>query len=206
VNRLLAPAALFALLAACLVSTAEGPARPKKADPDPEPAPAKLIVAFKTNKGTIKVELYKKKAPKTVENFVKYVKDKHYDGMTFHRVIPNFMIQGGGFSPGMKEKKTGKPIMNEADNKLSNARGTIAMARTVDPHSATAQFFINVKDNPALDHKNKAGGWGYCVFGKVVAGMDVVDKITGVRTTSKGVHNDVPAEDVVIESARLVAK
>jgi peptidyl-prolyl cis-trans isomerase B (cyclophilin B) len=204
VNRLLS-IALLALLA-CLGYSAAAPPKPKKADPDPEPPPTRIIVAFKTNKGTIKVELYKKKAPKTVENFLKYVKDRHYDGMTFHRVIPTFMIQGGGFKPGMKEKAAGKPIMNEADNGLSNLRGTIAMARTSAPHSATAQFFINVKDNPFLDHKNKADAWGYCVFGKVVAGLDVVDKIKAVKTGSNGIHNDVPVDDVVIESARLVAK
>jgi peptidyl-prolyl cis-trans isomerase B (cyclophilin B) len=142
-----------------------------------------------------------------VANFLKYTEDKHYDGTIFHRVIPTFMIQGGGFKPGMKEKETGKSIMNEADNKVSNKRGTIAMARTGEPHSATAQFFINVKDNPGLDHKNKTiRGWGYCAFGRVIAGMDVVDKIKAVETDSKGPHDDVPVKDVTIESVRVIKK
>ncbi len=165
---------------------------------------ANPVVEMKTNKGTIKIELYADKAPKTVENFLKYTEDKHYDGVIFHRVISDFMIQGGGFKPGMTEKETRKSITNEADNGLKNLRGTIAMARTPDPHSASAQFFINVKDNPGLDHKNKTErGWGYCVFGKVVAGMDVVDKIKEVRTGTKGRHGDVPVDDVVIESVRV---
>src|SRR5262249_17218746 len=141
--------------------------------------------------------------PETVKNFLKYVEDKHFDGTIFHRVIPNFMIQGGGMQPGLREKQTGKPIQNEADNGLKNERGTIAMARTSDPHSATAQFFINVKDNAFLNHTAKTPrGWGYCVFGKVIEGMDVVDKIKNVQTASKGAHDDVPVEDVVIRSVR----
>ena len=165
---------------------------------------ANPVVEIKTNKGTIKVELFKDKAPKTVENFLKYAEDKHYDGLVFHRVIENFMIQGGGHLPGLKEKKSQAPVDNEADNGLKNERGTIAMARTSDPHSATAQFFINVRDNPALDHREKTtAGWGYCVFGKVVAGLDVVDKIKAVKTGSAGGHNDVPLKDVLIESIRV---
>lgn len=187
------------LIVAAVVALAPGPS--------PEPPPAKLIVVIKTNKGAIKVELFKKKAPKTVDNFLKYVGKKHYDGTVFHRVIGTFMIQGGGFTRGMKERKAGKPIQNEADNGLSNARGTIAMARTAEPHSATAQFFINVNDNKFLDHTGKTPrGWGYCVFGQVVAGMDVVDRIKAVKTRPVGIHNDVPEEDVVIESVRLTGR
>lgn len=160
------------------------------------------MVILKTNYGDISIELDFDKAPKTAENFVQYVKDGFYDGTIFHRVIDNFMIQGGGFEPGMKQKPTGDPIENEADNGLSNDAGTIAMARTMDPHSATAQFFINVKDNDFLNHSAKtAQGWGYAVFGKVTDGMDVINKIKAVATTMAAGHQDVPAEDVVIESA-----
>ena len=160
------------------------------------------MVILKTNYGDITIELDFDKAPKTAENFAQYVKDGFYDGTIFHRVINNFMIQGGGFEPGMKQKATRDPIENEADNGLSNAVGTIAMARTMDPHSASAQFFINVKDNDFLNHSGKTSqGWGYAVFGKVVDGMDVVEKIKAVATTMAAGHQDVPAEDVIIESA-----
>src|SRR4051812_4872575 len=163
-------------------------------------------VVMETSLGKITVELYADKAPITVKNFLQYVDDKHYDGTIFHRVIENFMIQGGGFQPGLREKKTRDAIKNEADNGLKNERGTIAMARTSEPHSATAQFFINLKDNGFLNHRNKDDGWGYCVFGKVVAGMDVVDKIKAVRTGNAGGHQNVPVEDVVIKSVRREQK
>jgi peptidyl-prolyl cis-trans isomerase B (cyclophilin B) len=164
------------------------------------------VVEIKTNKGTIKVQLFQDKAPKTVKNFLSYVEKKHYDGTVFHRVISDFMIQGGGMTTDYKEKKTGKGIDNEADNGVKNERGTIAMARTSDPHSATAQFFINVKANDFLNHKDKTDrGWGYTVFGKVTSGMDVVDKIKNVETGRKGPFSkDAPLENVVIESIRVV--
>lgn len=160
------------------------------------------IVIMETSHGTIKIELFADKAPLTVKNFLSYVDDKHYDNTIFHRVISSFMIQGGGFQPGMKEKKTRDPIKNESDNNVSNARGTIAMARTSEPNSATAQFFINVVDNRRLDKAYAGDGVGYCVFGKVIEGMDVVDKIKGVKTGAFGSHNDVPVEDVVIKSVK----
>lgn len=160
------------------------------------------MVKLHTNHGVITLELDADKAPQTVANFLAYVEAGHYNNTIFHRVIGNFMIQGGGFEPGMRQKPTGAPIENEASNGLKNARGTIAMARTSDPHSATAQFFINVSDNEFLDFKSATGqGWGYCVFGRVVEGMDVVDAIKGVRTGNKGFHQDVPVEDVVIARA-----
>ena len=160
------------------------------------------MIKLHTNLGVIALELDADKAPKTVRNFLDHVAAGHYDNTVFHRVIDGFMIQGGGFEPGMRQKPTGAPIENEASNGLKNARGTIAMARTSDPHSATAQFFINVSDNEFLDFKSATGqGWGYCVFGRVVEGMDVVDAIKGVRTGNKGFHQDVPVEDVVIARA-----
>jgi peptidyl-prolyl cis-trans isomerase B (cyclophilin B) len=162
------------------------------------------MVKLNTNHGTIVLELNADKAPKTVANFLQYAKDGFYDGTIFHRVINGFMIQGGGMQPGMVEIQTRDPIQNEADNGLANARGTIAMARTPDPHSASAQFFINVADNDFLNFRAQTqDGWGYCVFGKVVEGMDVVDKIKGVETGNKGYHQDVPVEDVVIESVEV---
>ena len=152
-----------------------------------------------TNFGTITIELDADKAPLTVANFKKYVADDFYNNTIFHRVISNFMIQGGGFNPGMTQKQTLDPVENEADNGLGNDRGTIAMARTNDPHSATAQFFINLKDNAFLNHSGKnPQGWGYCVFGKVTEGMDVVDKIAAVATGNSAGHADVPVNDVVI--------
>ncbi len=163
------------------------------------------MIKLTTNFGVISLELDAEKAPKTVENFIAYVESGHYDNTVFHRVIKNFMIQGGGMEPGMKQKDTRAPIENEAANGLKNVRGSIAMARTSDPHSATAQFFINTVDNDFLDFKAPAGqGWGYCVFGQVVEGMDVVDKIRAVRTGNKGFHQDVPVEDVIIEKAEVV--
>ncbi|MCR6653955.1 MAG: peptidylprolyl isomerase [Cellvibrionaceae bacterium] len=158
------------------------------------------MITLHTNYGDIELELDFDKAPKTAANFRQYAADGFYDGTIFHRVINNFMIQGGGFTEGMEQKKTNAPIENEADNGLPNNTGTIAMARTSDPHSATAQFFINVKDNDFLNHKNKTSqGWGYCVFGKVTKGIDVVTKIKNVKTSSQGMHQDVPVETVVIE-------
>ncbi len=159
-------------------------------------------VVLETSLGTIKLELYPDKAPVTVQNFLAYVDEGFYDGTVFHRVIPNFMIQGGGMEPGMKQKQTKAAIKNESANGLSNTRGTVAMARTSVPDSATAQFFINVTDNGFLDRSQARDGVGYCVFGKVVEGLDVVDKIKAVKTTSKGGHADVPVTDVVIQSAR----
>jgi peptidyl-prolyl cis-trans isomerase B (cyclophilin B) len=163
------------------------------------------MINLHTNHGVIALELDEAKAPITAKNFADYVKAGHYSNTVFHRVIDGFMIQGGGFAPGMKEKSSGAPITNEANNGLKNKAYTVAMARTSDPHSATAQFFINVADNSFLDHTApNAQGWGYCVFGRVVAGEDVVDKIKGVRTGGKGMHQDVPVEDVIIEKAEIV--
>ncbi|HZZ02235.1 peptidylprolyl isomerase [Paraburkholderia sp.] len=163
------------------------------------------MVELHTNHGVIKLELDAEKAPKSVENFLNYVKAGHYDNTVFHRVIDGFMIQGGGFEPGMKQKPTAEAIANEANNGLKNVNGSIAMARTNDPHSATAQFFINVNDNDFLNHSSPTPqGWGYAVFGKVVEGMDIVEKIKKVKTGSKGHHQDVPADDVVIEKAVIV--
>ena len=161
-------------------------------------------VEIKTSHGSIVVELDPAAAPKTVENFLGYVHDGAYDGTIFHRVIKDFMIQGGGFNPQMVQKKTGDPIVNEADNGLKNLRGTIAMARTMEPHSATSQFFINTVDNSFLDHTVKnARGWGYCVFGKVVEGMDTVDAIARVKTANKMGHQDVPVDPVIIEKVTV---
>lgn len=163
------------------------------------------MVRLKTSYGDIVLELAEEKAPKTVANFLEYVRSGFYDGTIFHRVIDGFMIQGGGMLSGMKQKETREPVNNEADNGLSNERYTIAMARTSDPHSATAQFFINVKDNDFLNFTEATHhGYGYCVFGKVVQGQDVVDKIKTVATTSRGGHSDVPREEVVIESASVM--
>ncbi len=163
------------------------------------------MVKLETSMGDIVLELFEKEAPKSAANFLKYVKDGHYDGTIFHRVIDGFMIQGGGMTPDMKDKPVGPPIENEADNGLKNAAYTVAMARTSDPHSATAQFFINVKNNDFLDHKAKTPeGWGYTVFGKVVKGHPVVNKIKAVPTGRKGMHSDVPLTPVVINKASEV--
>ena len=162
-------------------------------------------VKLSTNHGDIVLQLNADKAPETVANFVQYVKEGHYDNTIFHRVISNFMIQGGGFEPGMAQKKTRATIKNEANNGLSNRQGTVAMARTMEPHSASSQFFINVGDNDFLDHSAPTvQGWGYTVFGEVVEGMDVVEKIKGVATTMKAGHQDVPAEDVIIVNAEII--
>ena len=160
------------------------------------------MIRFQTSMGEFVVELDEKAAPKTCENFRAYVADGFYDDTIFHRVINGFMIQGGGFTADMMQKATRGPVENEAANGLSNVTGSIAMARTMQPHSATAQFFINVKDNAFLDHPGQ-DGWGYCVFGRVVEGMDVVERIKGVDTTTRAGHQDVPAEPVVIEKAEI---
>jgi cyclophilin family peptidyl-prolyl cis-trans isomerase len=193
-----------ALLAACFAAFMTG-CGAEAADKNP-------VVVIDTSMGAIKVELYQDKAPVTVKNFLQYVDDKHYDGTVFHRVISNFMIQGGGFEPGMKEKKTRDSIKNESSNGLSNERGTVAMARTNQPDSATAQFYINVKDNDFLDKAKARDKVGYCVFGKVIEGMDVVDKIKEVKTRrqadksidERDPKGDEPVEDVTIKSVRVV--
>jgi peptidyl-prolyl cis-trans isomerase B (cyclophilin B) len=164
------------------------------------------MITLHTTHGDIVLELDFAKAPKSSANFLQYCKDGHYNGTIFHRVIPNFMIQGGGFEANMNQKKTRATIQNEADNGLQNLTGTVAMARTNEPHSASSQFFINVTDNKFLNHSAKnAQGWGYAVFGKVTGGLDVVTKIKGVRTTSKGGHQDVPVEDVIINTVSVDA-
>ena len=162
-----------------------------------------MAVSLQTNFGTIKIELDAENAPKTVDNFLSYVRSGFYNNTIFHRVIDGFMIQGGGFEPGMKQKKTNAPIENEANNGLSNETYSIAMARTPDPHSATAQFFINVNNNDFLDYPGQ-DGWGYCVFGKVTEGKDVVDRIRKVATGRAGMHADVPLENVIIEKAEEI--
>lgn len=163
------------------------------------------MIKLHTNHGVISIELDAAKAPDTTANFIQYVNDGHYNNTVFHRVIDGFMIQGGGFEPGMKQKPTRAPVQNEANNGLKNDLYTVAMARTSAPHSASAQFFINVGNNDFLNHSAPTPqGWGYCVFGKVVDGTDVVDKIRKVKTGSRGMHQDVPAEDVIIEKAEVV--
>ncbi|MDR2573868.1 MAG: peptidyl-prolyl cis-trans isomerase [Desulfovibrio sp.] len=163
-------------------------------------------VLLETSSGDVLLELFPDKAPRTVENFLRYVDDGFYQNTIFHRVIPGFMIQGGGLSARMEEKSTGEPVQNEADNGLTNERGTIAMARTREPHSATAQFFINLADNTFLNHAAPTPDeWGYCVFGKVVEGMDVVDKIAKVKTRTQGIHENVPADMVLITGASRFA-
>jgi cyclophilin family peptidyl-prolyl cis-trans isomerase len=163
------------------------------------------VVRMSTSLGVVELELLPEKAPATVKNFLDYVAIGHYDGTVFHRVIPGFMIQGGGFEPGLRQKDTRDPVRNEADNGLKNLRGTVAMARTLEPHSATAQFFINLADNDFLDHRDKSlRGWGYAVFGRVVKGMDVVDRIAQVPTTSVGPHQDVPRTEVVIQKMQVI--
>ena len=163
------------------------------------------MVVLTTNFGQIKIELFAEEAPKTVENFLNYVKSGFYDGTIFHRVIPGFMVQGGGMLPGMEEKATEAPIDNEANNGLKNERGTLAMARTMEPHSASSQFFINSVDNAFLNFRSESmDGWSYCVFAKVTEGMDVVDKISSVATGNYGFHQDVPKDEVIIEKAEIV--
>lgn len=163
------------------------------------------MIRMTTTLGNIDIELDYDNAPKSAANFEQYVKDGHFDGTIFHRVIDNFMVQGGGMLPDMSQKETRAPIENEANNGLKNVIGTLCMARTNDPHSATSQFFINVADNAFLDHTSPTTqGWGYCVFGKIVDGLDVVNEIKGKPTTSRAGHQDVPAEDIVIEKAEII--
>lgn len=165
------------------------------------------VVELDTSMGAIVIELNAEKAPKTVENFLNYVKSGQYEGTIFHRIIDGFMIQGGGMDERMNEKPTNKPIENEADNGLKNEAGTIAMARTQDPHSATSQFFINIKDNDFLNHSGKnMQGWGYTVFGKVTSGMDVIEKMRGVPTGRFGMHADVPKTPITINSAKIISE
>ncbi|OLO10172.1 peptidylprolyl isomerase [Chromohalobacter japonicus] len=160
------------------------------------------MIVLQTNYGSIRLRLDHENAPKTAANFEQYVRDGHYDDTLFHRVIDGFMVQGGGFDTQFEQKPTRAPIDNEADNGLKNVKGSVAMARTQDPHSASAQFFINVADNDFLNHRDKSmQGWGYCVFAEVAEGMDVVEKIKNIRTTRRGMHADVPAEDVILERA-----
>ena len=165
-----------------------------------------VVVELTTSAGAMKLELYPAKAPKTVDNFLSYVRNGFYDGTIFHRVKPGFVIQGGGFTPEMVKKDTEAPIENEAHNGLRNVRGSICMARTNDPHSATSQFFINTVDNPALDFRDRSiQGWGYAVFGKVVEGIDVMEQIERVPTTSRDGYQDVPVDAVIIETARIIS-
>jgi cyclophilin family peptidyl-prolyl cis-trans isomerase len=194
----------FALL--ILTLTLQKPPAPQP-PPVPQPAPGNPVVRISTTLGDFTVELFKDRAPVSVENFLQYVADGFYTGTIFHRVVPGFMVQGGGFLPGMVEKHTRPPIRNEATNKLSNVRGTVAMARTQALRSATAQFFVNVSDNRAkLDHRGYSpDDFGYAVFGRVLVGMDVVDKIADVKTGTVGPHADVPVEDVLIKGVQLIS-
>ena len=178
------------------------PKKEPKPKVEPKPPAGPPVIVMETSKGTIKIELAPDRAPVTVENFLSYVDDKFYDGLIFHRVIPDFMIQGGGFDPAMNEKPNKAPIKNEAKGGLSNLRGTIAMARTGDPHSATSQFYINHQTNRGLDPDQEPSGWGYCAFGKVIEGIEVVDAIAAVATGMKAGMRDVPAEAVTIKSVR----
>lgn len=198
---------LLLLVTSLLMASATAQTTPAPAAAGDKPAAAaKPRVSLKTNMGEIVVELEPEKAPKSVENFLQYVKDKQYDGTIFHRVIKTFMIQGGGYTATGQAKGTRGPIQNEADNGLPNLRGTIAMARTGDPHSATSQFFINVVDNAFLNHVSKDNGstWGYAVFGKVVSGLEVVDAIKNVQTAPQGMFPDAPTSPVVINTATIV--
>lgn len=191
------------LLAAFAMAFAGSTGQTQAQETTPVSETKPVQVVMETNKGTIEIELDAAKAPGSVANFVKYVKKGHYDGLVFHRVIPDFMIQGGGFTPDMEQKETDAPIQNEAKNGLKNVRGSLAMARTPNPHSASSQFFINLKDNTFLDYPGQ-DGWGYCVFGKVSKGMDIVDQIAAVKTGNKGFHQNVPVEPVIIKSAKVV--
>ncbi|GGZ87773.1 peptidyl-prolyl cis-trans isomerase [Ignatzschineria indica] len=167
------------------------------------------MLKFHTTMGDFTIQLNHEKAPATAENFLQYAKDGYFNGTLFHRIIPGFMVQGGGLEPGMVDKHKGhrEPIQNEADNGLKNVRGSVAMARTMDPHSATSQFFINLVDNSFLDHKSQTPqGWGYAVFGEVVEGMDVIDKMAKVETTSRRGHGDVPVEDIIIENVEVIGE
>ena len=196
--------------AAAEEAPAEAPADDSGADAETEAdlmTDAGPMVVFRTSMGDLNIELYPGEAPATVENFLRYVEDGHYDGTIFHRVVRGFVIQGGGFTAEMVEKDTREPIGNEATNGLKNLRGTLSMARTSDPHSATAQFFVNTKDNPALDHTGQTmRGWGYAVFGKVVRGMEAVDRIEASPVVSRAGHNDVPHTPIVVQSAEVISR
>ena len=196
------------LLALCLLLPGLVTAQMTEQEPteqSDEPTMEYPTVILNTNFGAITIELFEDKAPQSAANFMQYARDGYYNGTLFHRVIPNFMVQGGGFDTDFQQKETREPIENEADNGLANERGTLAMARTNDPHSATSQFFINVTDNDFLNHRSKTNGqtWGYAVFGRVTDGMDVVDAIRAVDTGRRGMHQDVPVEDVIIESVEI---
>jgi cyclophilin family peptidyl-prolyl cis-trans isomerase len=197
---------LSSLFALVLTSAAvAGPAQAAAPAKAAATTGAEPVVVMKTSLGEVQIKLFKDKAPVSVANFLAYVNKKFYDGTIFHRIIPTFMVQGGGYTPDMTKKPTGAPIKNEAQNGLKNARGTLAMARTADPNSATAQFFINVADNDFLNYTApNPAGWGYCVFGKVVDGMTVVDRIKGVPTGTRAGHKDVPLTEVLIEKATIV--
>jgi peptidyl-prolyl cis-trans isomerase B (cyclophilin B) len=198
--------ALFTLLMYCTIQHAHAELIPNKPKPIPTPSTTqgiKTMVKLHTNKGIITLQLDAEKAPNSVKNFLEYVNSGFYEGTIFHRVIGNFMIQGGGFEANMTQKKTNAPVKNEAANGLKNDNYTIAMARTGDPHSATAQFFINVKDNGFLNYPGQ-DGWGYCVFGKVVEGKEVVDAIKKVKTGNRAGFSDVPEEDVIITKAEVI--
>jgi cyclophilin family peptidyl-prolyl cis-trans isomerase len=192
----------------CLLVATAAPlllAYPSEAAKNNKPKGANPVVRMTTSLGVIEVKLAAKRAPVTTENFLRYVREGLYDGTVFHRVIPGFMVQGGGFEPRMKRRPTHDPINNEADNGLKNVSGAIAMARTADPHSATSQFFINTADNENLNHTGKTGaGWGYAVFGKVIKGMDVVKKIEAVPTTTVGPYRNVPKNDVLIQKMEVI--
>ena len=205
------PALLLGMVMMCaagLTAHAENAtpsSNPPAANTSSSKAELAKMIDLHTSKGVITIELDHEHAPATAANFLQYVEDGFYNGVIFHRVIPNFMIQGGGMEPGMKEKKTRAPIKNEADNGLKNVLGSVAMARTSDPHSASAQFFINTKDNDFLDFNSQTPqGWGYAVFGKVIKGQEVVDKIAAVQTGKKGYYDDVPMETVIIKKAVIV--
>ena len=194
-------------------ATAETEASPMEADttsPDSESdlvTPGAPVVLMRTSVGDLQIEFYPQEAPKTVENFLQYVEDGHFDGTIFHRVVRGFVIQGGGFTAEMEEKDTREPIPNEAQNGLRNMRGTLSMARTGDPHSATSQFFVNTKDNAMLDHTGTTmQGWGYAVFGRVISGMEAVDRIEATRVVSRAGHNDVPETPIVVEAATVVSR
>jgi len=202
----LAIVVILAVVAVLATTKTTDPSKPTKTVIKPASTGTKTMnISMKTNHGTIILELYPEKAPITVKNFVSYIEDGFFNGTIFHRVIPGFMIQGGGFVPGMTQKETKANIKNEADNGLSNDIGTIAMARTPDPDSASSQFFINAKDNGFLNYSAPtAQGWGYCVFGKVTEGMDIVQNIEKTATSSSGGHQDVPVEDVIIEEVTII--
>ena len=195
---------MIAAVLFCLAQASASPSAPAAPSPSPRPTPAGPVVVLETSAGRIRLGLYEDKSPVSVANFVNYARKGQYDGTIFHRVIPGFMIQGGGLTADMQNKKGHAPIKNEATNGLKNKRGTLSMARTNDINSATSQFFVNLKDNAFLD--NKPGNYGYAVFGRIDSGLDVVDAIAGVKTGNKGGHENVPTEAVVIESARRVEK